>query len=207
VNLLLLGLFAVQHSVMARPWFKQRWTNIVHPAAERSTYVLIASLLLMLLFWQWRALPQVVWDVPWPLGRGLLWTLFALGWIVVFGSSFIIDHFDLFGLRQAWLYGTGREYSPPPFQVRSLYRWVRHPLMLGFLIAFWAAPTMTAGRLLFAAVTTAYILFAIQLEERDLLAAHGERYAQYRRRTSMIIPLAAPWRGQPADGGPPMGAS
>jgi protein-S-isoprenylcysteine O-methyltransferase Ste14 len=189
VNVILMALFAVQHTIMARPAFKRWWTRIVPQPVERSTFVLIASLLLILLFWQWRAMPQVIWDVQAPAGRAILHALFAVGWLMVFAATFMIDHFDLFGLRQVWLHFRGRPYAPPQFQIAILYRWVRHPLMLGFLIAFWATPRMTAGHLLFAAVMTAYILIAIQIEERDLLVLHGEAYAEYRRKTSMIVPL------------------
>jgi protein-S-isoprenylcysteine O-methyltransferase Ste14 len=188
VNLLLLGLFAVQHSVMARPAFKRWWTRLVPPPVERSTYVLATSLLLALLFWQWRPLPGAVWEVGQPVAAGALWGLFAAGWLVALASSCLIDHFDLFGLRQAFLYATGRPYSPPPFRTPALYRVVRHPLQLGLVIAFWATPAMTWGHLLFAALTTAYTLVGVQLEERDLRAAFGATYEEYRRQVSLIVP-------------------
>ncbi len=189
INVALIALFGIQHTIMARPAFKRWWTRIVPQPVERSTFVLIASLLLILLFWQWRAMPHLVWDVQSPAGRTILHALFAVGWLMVFAATFMIDHFDLFGLRQVWFHFCGRPYTPPHFQIAILYRWVRHPLMLGFLIAFWAAPRMTAGHLLFAAAMTVYILIAIQIEERDLLVLHGEAYAEYRRKTSMIVPF------------------
>ncbi len=187
-NVALLLAFAVQHTVMARPWFKQRWTRWIPPAAERSTFVLIASGLLMLLYWQWRPLPGVVWEVEHPAVRAVLLALFASGWGIVLLSSFLIDHFDLFGLRQVWLNWIGRAYTAPDFKERSLYRVIRHPLMLGFLIAFWSAPVMTTGRLVLAGVFTGYILVAIRIEERDLLAMHGASYSEYRRRTTRLVP-------------------
>jgi protein-S-isoprenylcysteine O-methyltransferase Ste14 len=189
INVLLLGLFAVQHNVMARPWFKDWWTRMVPRPIERSTYVAAASLILMLLYWQWRPMPGTVWSVDSSLGSGLLWALYFAGWAIVFYSSFVIDHFELFGLKQVWLHFRGREPVTAPFKERSLYRWVRHPLMLGFIIAFWSAPTMTWGRLLFAAVTTIWILISIQIEERDLARFLGEPYRVYRARTPMLVPL------------------
>jgi protein-S-isoprenylcysteine O-methyltransferase Ste14 len=190
VDTLLLLLFAVPHSVMARPAFKRWWTQFVPPPIERSTYVLVSSLTLGLLFWQWRPIPSVVWHVANPVGRWLLHTVFWCGWAIVLVSTFLIDHFDLFGLRQVYLYASGREYTPPAFRTPGLYRYVRHPLMLGFLLAFWASPTMTLGHLLFALATTAYILLALQLEERDLVSFHGQQYQAYRKQTGMLLPLA-----------------
>jgi protein-S-isoprenylcysteine O-methyltransferase Ste14 len=187
VNLGLLTAFAVQHSVMARPRFKREWTKIVSPAIERSTYVLLASLLLFAICLGWSPLPAIVWQAE-GAGAGAMWALFALGWLVVLLSTFMINHFELFGLRQVWLHARGRPYSAPRYVERFFYRFVRHPIMLGFLIAFWAGPTMTVGHLLFAAVTTAYILVALQLEERDLLAEHGASYAAYRERVPMLVP-------------------
>jgi protein-S-isoprenylcysteine O-methyltransferase Ste14 len=189
VNLSLLLLFAVQHNVMARPWFKNWWTRFVPKPIERSAYVAAASLILMLLYWQWRPITEVVWDVQNVYGRRAIWAVYFAGWAIVFLSSFVIDHFELFGLKQVWLYYKGRENVSAPFSERLLYRWVRHPLMLGFIIAFWAAPTMTLGRLLFALVNTIWILVAIRIEERDLARYLGEPYREYRERTPMLLPL------------------
>jgi len=185
----LLLLFAVQHNVMARPRFKEGWTRFVPRPIERSTFVAVASLILMLLFWQWRPIREVVWKVDNAFGRGVVWALYFLGWTIVFYSTFVIDHFELFGLKQVWQHFRGRDHETAAFSERSLYRWVRHPLMLGFIIAFWSAPTMSLGRLLFAVVTTLWILVAIKLEERDLAYFLGEPYRQYRNRTSMLVPL------------------
>jgi methanethiol S-methyltransferase len=195
VNVLLLGLFAAQHSVMARPAFKRWWTRLVPKTIERSTYVLLSSLVLFLLFWQWRTMPAVIWDVAWTPGRIGLWVLFAAGWATVLVSTFMISHFDLFGLRQVYLAWRGKPYSELAFRTSLLYRVVRHPLMLGFIVAFWATPTMTAGHLLFAVATTAYILIAIQLEEHDLTAALGDRYRDYHNRVPMLVPGLHPRAG------------
>lgn len=189
IDLGLLSLFAVQHSVMARPAFKRWWARISLPATERSTYVLASSLILILLFWLWRPLPAVVWHVTQPWAAGALWSLFGAGWLIVLVSTFLINHFDLFGLRHVFLYFTGRPYTSIPFQTPWLYRIVRHPIMLGFLVAFWATLVMTQGHLLFAAVVTAYVLVALRLEERDLLAYHGETYSAYQRQVRMLVPL------------------
>ena len=184
----LLTIFAVQHSVMARPWFKQRWTRIVPAEIERSTYVLAASLALCLMYWQWRPLGGAIWDIGDPAIRTALQMMSALGWALVLFSTFIIDHFDLFGLRQVSLALMGKPYRPLDFQVRSIYNFVRHPLYLGFLIAFWFTPTMTATHLVFAFVTTAYILVAIQFEEADLRRHHGDAYRRYAEQVPMLIP-------------------
>jgi methanethiol S-methyltransferase len=188
VDVLLLAAFALQHSVMARPAFKRWWTRIVPEPAERSTYVLASSLALLLLFWQWRPIGGVVWDVEHPLARAVLYGIFATGWLTVLVTTFLINHFDLFGLRQVWLHLRGEPYRPLGFVTPGPYRHVRHPLYVGWLLAFWATPTMTATHLLFAVATTAYILIAIQLEERDLGEIHGERYAEYRRSVPMLVP-------------------
>ena len=188
VNAGLLALFAVQHSVMARPWFKRRWTRIVPKPIERSTYVLFSSLALILLFWQWRPLGGVVWSVEDPVGRAVLYGLFAFGWGLVLVATFLIDHFDLFGLRQVWLYLIGKPYTARELCTPWLYRYVRHPLYVGWFFAFWATPTMTISHLVFAVATTAYILIAIQFEERDLVREHGAAYEDYRRRVPMLIP-------------------
>lgn len=187
IDLLLLTVFAVQHSVMARPAFKRMWTRIVSPSVERSTFVLAASLALALLFWQWRPLGGVLWDVQAAWARMALYGLFACGWAIVLLSTLLIDHLELFGLRQVWTAWRGHAAKPARFVTPAFYRIVRHPLYLGFLIAFWATPTMTVTHLVFALATTGYILIAIQLEERDLLAAHPE-YAEYRRHVPMIVP-------------------
>jgi protein-S-isoprenylcysteine O-methyltransferase Ste14 len=187
INLGLLSLFAVQHSVMARPAFKRLVTRVISPAIERSTYVLASSLALILLFWQWRPLGGVVWDVQNQTGRALLYAGFAFGWGLVLFSTFVINHFDLFGLRQTWRAFRGQPQARVQFAQPLLYRIVRHPLYLGWFFAFWSTPTMTVTHLLFAVVTTAYILVAIQLEERDLMSAHSE-YAEYRRNVPMIVP-------------------
>ena len=188
INCLLLTIFAVQHSVMARPWFKERWTRIVPWTIERSTYVLFASLALLLLFWQWRPIGIEIWTVDHPVGKAVLWTLFAAGWATVLIVTFLINHFDLFGLRQVWLPLVGKPYKPVSFRTPLPYRFVRHPLYFGFLLAFWMTPTMTLAHLVFAIATTAYIVLAIQFEEHDLVTEHGASYEDYRRRVPMLLP-------------------
>jgi protein-S-isoprenylcysteine O-methyltransferase Ste14 len=187
-NLALLGLFAVQHSVMARPAFKRWWTRIIPEAAERSTYTLLSSLALIAMFAFWQPIGGLVWNVTSPLGQAVLYGMFAFGWLLVLVSTFLINHFDLFGLRQVWLHLLGKPYTRLPFKTPALYRYVRHPLYVGWFFAFWATPTMTATHLVFAIATTAYILIAIQFEERDLLVAHAE-YSDYRKRVPMLIPF------------------
>lgn len=188
VDAALLALFAVQHSVMARPWFKRSWTRFVPVAIERSTYVLCASLALILLFWQWRPIGFVIWAIENPAVRIVLWTLCAVGWATVLSMTFLINHFDLFGLRQVWISLRGTPYTPVPFRTPLPYRYVRHPLYFGFLIAFWATPTMTLAHLVFALGTTAYIVLAIQFEEHDLITEHGAAYEEYRRAVPMLLP-------------------
>jgi protein-S-isoprenylcysteine O-methyltransferase Ste14 len=189
VDSALLLLFAVPHSVMARPEFKRWWTRFVPSPLERSTYVLVSSVCLSLVFWQWQPLPSIVWQVANPVGSGVLWTVFWTGWAIVLVSTFLIDHFDLFGLRQVYLYAAGRPYTPVRFKTTALYRFVRHPIMLGFLLAFWATPSMTVGHLLFAALSSAYIVVGVSLEERDLRKALGEPYRLYCERVPMLLPV------------------
>jgi methanethiol S-methyltransferase len=196
IDVALLSLFAVQHSVMARQGFKRLLTTVIPAAAERSTYVLASSLALILLFWQWRPLGGVVWAVEHEVGRAVLYGGFAFGWALVLFTTFVINHFDLFGLRQAWRAFRGQPQAALRFVTPVLYRMVRHPLYVGWLFAFWSAPTMTVTHLLFAVMTTGYILVAIQFEERDLMKAHPE-YAEYRRRVPMLVPA---WRQQVTSG-------
>jgi methanethiol S-methyltransferase len=192
INTLLLGLFAVQHSVMARPAFKRWWTRIVPKPVERSTYVLFSSLALLLLFHAWQPMGGTIWDVGDPITRGTIYGLFAGGWLLVLVATFLINHFDLFGMRQVWLYLKGLPYTQLKFKTPGLYRYVRHPLYVGWLLTFWATPTMTAAHLVFAIATTAYILIAIQLEERDLVDIHGPAYEAYREQVPMLVPSLHP---------------
>jgi protein-S-isoprenylcysteine O-methyltransferase Ste14 len=184
----LLTVFAVQHSIMARQWFKERWTQFVPWTIERSTFVLFASLALDLLFWQWRPIGAQIWLMQSPTARAVLWTMCAIGWSIVLVTTFLINHFDLFGLRQVWLPLIGKPYTRVTFRTPLPYRLVRHPLYFGFLLAFWMTPNMTLAHLLFAIATTAYIVLAIQFEEKDLVREHGAAYQEYRRTTPMIIP-------------------
>lgn len=183
------GVFAVQHSVMARQWFKRAWTRVVPQVLERSTYVLLSSLSLMLLFWQWRPIGGVIWNVKSTVGQLMLDALFWAGWVTVLWSTCLINHFDLFGLRQVYLYLRNQPYTSPGFRTPALYNVVRHPLYLGWLMVFWGAPVMTVAHLVFSLATTAYIFIAIQLEERDLVKFHGDEYVKYRRRIPMILPV------------------
>jgi methanethiol S-methyltransferase len=189
VNLLLLGLFAVQHSVMARPWFKRAWTRFVPPTVERSTYVLFASLVLLLLFWQWRPAPTSVWTITNPVAVTVLSAVFWLGWALLVMATFAINHFELFGLRQVFARVSGRDVPAPVFKTPLFYRYVRHPIYVGFLLGFWSTPNMTAGHLLFSLATTGYILVGIRLEEHDLVELFGDQYRRYRAKVGMLIPF------------------
>jgi protein-S-isoprenylcysteine O-methyltransferase Ste14 len=189
INLVLLTIFALQHSIMARQPFKRWWTTVIPASIERSTYVLLASLALILVFWQWRPIPTVIWQVESPAAASALLGLSLFGWLVVLLSSYMINHFELFGLQQVMHNLSGRKSSPTEFKSPFLYKFVRHPLYVGFIIAFWATPVMTSGHLLFAAVTTAYIFVGIMLEERDLVAHFGPAYQQYREKVGMLMPM------------------
>lgn len=193
INLLLLGAFAIPHSVMARPFFKNGWAKLLPVACQRSTYVLVSSLLLILLFWQWRPMPITIWKID-GLAGSVLTGIYWLGWLTVLASTYMIDHFDLFGLRQAFIALRGTKAARQEFRTPSLYKIVRHPIMLGFLIVFWATPEMTVGHLLLATTSTLYILVALQFEERDLIAEFGAAYQQYRQHVPMLLPRILRWK-------------
>ncbi len=197
INALLLGIFAVQHSVMARPAFKQWWTRIVPQEAERSTYVLFSSLALILMFAYWQPIGGVIWTVTDPTVKAVLYGFFALGWLIVLVSTFMINHFDLFGLRQVWYCLRGEECPPLKFVIPGPYRHVRHPIYVGFITAFWSTPTMTSAHLFFAALTTAYILIGIYLEERDLVTYHGDDYNEYKKQVPMLVPRLSSYKANP----------
>lgn len=199
IDALLLSLFAIQHSVMARAWFKRGWTKVVAPPLERSTYVLLASSALLFMFWQWRpiGLVRIAWSVENHTGQLVLQGLFWIGWLTVLISTFLIDHFELFGLKQVIYYLKGKECPPQTFKAPGFYRGVRHPIYLGFIIAFWSTPRMSTGHLFFAGMTTAYILVAIQFEERDMIRNFGDKYANYRKQVSMLTPVKI-WKGETA---------
>jgi methanethiol S-methyltransferase len=196
INVALIALFGLQHSVMARQGFKRAWTKIVPKQVERSFFVLIASLVLLVMFRFWQPIDTVVWSVTAPIAADILWVMFWAGWGTVLLSTFLINHFELFGLQQAWVYARRQEWTPPRFHTPFLYKWVRHPLYLGFFVAFWATPHMTVGHLLLAAGMSAYMLIAIRYEERDLVAFHGRDYEDYRGRVGMLLPRL---RGRTAD--------
>ena len=188
IDVALIALFGVQHSVMARPGFKAWWTRVVPPPAERSVYVLMASAMLIILFAFWRPIEGTIWSVTNPIGAAVLWALFALGWGIVLISTFLLNHFELFGLQQAWLHLRGRQAEPPELRQPMLYKWIAHPLYAGFFLAFWATPRMSYGHLLLAAGMSAYMLIAIRYEERDLTGFYGEAYTRYRKGVGMIFP-------------------
>jgi len=205
IDLVLLGLFAVPHSVMARPAFKRIWTRIIPTSIERTTYVLIANLAMILLLWQWRSVDIIVWDLHQPVLRAAVWVVFGAGWLMVPLASLMINHFDLFGTRQVYLHLQGKEYESLPFRTPNLYRQMRHPLYVGWMIAFWAAPTMTVGHMLFAAVLTVYMVIATFVEERDLVNHFGQQYQQYQRSVGRFIPrLAVPKANPTASANTPM---
>ncbi len=189
INAALLGLFALQHSIMARQGFKKWWTKFVPKPIERSTFVLFASLALILMFWQWQPIGGVIWNIQNPVAQYILYGIFAIGWLLVLVTTFYINHFDLFGLRQVWLQLVGKKYTNLGFVTPGPYKIMRHPLYFGFLLGFWATPVMTLAHLVFALATTGYILIAIQLEEKDLVSIHGRDYANYKKSVSMILPF------------------
>lgn len=205
INLGLILLFGLQHSVMARPAFKRVWTKVVPRPIERSTYVLLSCVVTAVLMWQWRAMPGVVWHVASPAGRAVMWALFATGWLMVPVVSLMIHHFDLFGVRQVWLHFCGQRYQPLPFRTPYLYQRIRHPLYVGWALAFWATPTMTVGHLLFAGTLTLYMVAAAIIEEKDLIDAYGRQYEEYRRRVPMFIPRLS--RGKASAAAQPGGMS
>lgn len=204
INLALIALFGIQHTVMARPGFKEVWTRIVPKSVERSTYVLLSSLVLILMFWAWRPMTAVVWQMESVLGQNLMWAVFFGGIGLVLASTFVIDHFDLFGLRQVWINFRQKTYTHPGFKVTFFYKFVRHPLYVGWIMSFWGAPTMTVGHLLFAAGLTGYILIAIRYEERDLVRFLGDDYAHYRERVPMLIPKLGKGHETVKGGGAPL---
>jgi protein-S-isoprenylcysteine O-methyltransferase Ste14 len=191
INAVLLSMFALQHSIMARQWFKRMLTRVIPEPAERPTYVLFSSLALILMFWQWQPLGGIIWEIENPVGIAAMYAGFVLGWLIVLVSTFMINHFDLFGLRQVVLYFMRRPYTPLPFRTPIFYKYVRHPLYFGWLLAFWCTPVMTSAHLFFAVMTTGYILVAIQFEERDLIHQHGDSYRTYRERVPMILPVGS----------------
>jgi methanethiol S-methyltransferase len=192
IDAALLTLFALQHSIMARPWFKRAWTRIVPPAAERSTYVLFSSVALIVLFYEWRPIGGTIWQVDAGAARDLIYAIYAAGWALLLVATFLINHFDLFGLRQVYLHLRGRQYTQLPFRTPALYRYVRHPIYFSWACIFWATPHMTTAHLLFAIATTAYMLAAIPLEERDLVSIHGDEYRRYKQEVPKIVPLRFP---------------
>lgn len=200
INLALLSVFALQHSIMARPGFKRWWTQFVHPAIERSTYVLLSSLALILIYWQWRPMTTIVWEIQNEIAALAIEGIFVLGWLIVLLSTFMINHFDLFGLKQVYEYLKKLPPKPIPFKMYALYGLIRHPLMFGFIIAFWATPVMTVGHLVFSITTTLYILVAVAfLEERDLRKEHGEQYVRYQKEVPMLIPFTKRKKGKGAE--------
>jgi protein-S-isoprenylcysteine O-methyltransferase Ste14 len=202
VDSMLIGLFGVQHSIMARPWFKRIWTRVIPQTIERSTYVVISNVLVVVLMWQWRGIGTVVWDVHNSAGRAVLWSLFVAGWLMVPLVSLMISHFDLFGLRQVWLFLRGKPYTSLPFRTPMLYSKMRHPLYVGWAIAFWATPTMTLGHLFFAATLTVYMVMAARVEERDLVRFYGDAYRAYQRRVRMFFPRLGEEKASPKAAAP-----